>query len=143
MIKEMRYGITSALYEKFGEKYNIYIDSIEQGYHNPCFFVSLVDWFSDPLLMGRERVHTQYNITFFPENEEEPTDECYEMIQRLKDCLRMITLENGDIFRGTDMDAKVVDGLLQFYVTYNFETIEREDGDYMESYTERTKYGSK
>lgn len=141
MIKAIRYGIASTMYEKFGEKYNIYIDKIEQGYQNPCFFVSLVDWYSEPMLMGREKVHTQYNITFFPENEEEPTDECYEMIRNLKDCLRIITLENGDKFRGIDMDAKVVDGLLQFYVTYNFETIENESGDYMQSYTERTRYG--
>ena len=141
MIKEIRYGITNALYKMFGDYYNIYIDNVEQGYKNPCFFVSLVDWYSDPMIMGREKVHTQYNITFFPEHEDEPTDECYEMIQKLKQCLRMIETENGDIFRGIDMDAKVVDGLLQFYVTYNFETIESENGNYMESYTERTKYG--
>ena len=141
MIKAIRYGITSALYKLFGDEYNIYIDSVEQGYKNPCFFVSLVDWYSDSLIMGREKVHTQYNITFFPENEDEPTDECYEMIPKLKQCLRMIVTENGDIFRGIDMDAKVADGLLQFYVTYNFETIEKESDDFMESYTERTRYG--
>lgn len=142
MIKEIRNGITNALYEVFGDVYNIYLDSIEQGFENPCFFVSLVDWYSDPLIMGREKWHTQYNITFYPENEDEPTDECYEMIPKLRECLRMITLENGDVYRGIDMDAKVADGLLQFYVTYNFETIGTDSGDKMRSYTEGVYYGN-
>ena len=142
MISSIRKGIASALNEKFGEEYNVYFDEIEQGYENPCFFVYLVDWYSDELIMGREKVHTQFNVTFFPRNEEEPTEECYETIQKLKECLRMITLKDGDKHRGIDMDAKVVDGLVQFYVTYNFETIEREDGDSMESYEERIEHGN-
>ena len=143
MIKDIRYGITSALHAMFGDEYNIYIDSLEQGYENPCFFVDLVDWYSDELIMGREKVHTQFNVTFFPRNEDEPTDECLEMIPKLKSCLRMIAIENGDLFRGTDMDAKIVDGLVQFYVTYNFETIEKQESDNsMESYAERVIHGN-
>ena len=142
MIKEIRTGISDALNAKFGDTYNVYYDSIEQGFENPCFFVSLVDWYSDPLIMGREKVHTQFNVTFYPQNEDEPTDECYEMIPNLKECLRMITLENGDMLRGIDMDAKVADGLLQFYVTYNFETLEQTSGTAIEGYTERVNHGS-
>lgn len=143
MIKAIRYGITTALHAMFGDEYNIYIDKLEQGYENPCFFVSLVDWYSDELIMGREKVHTQFNVTFFPRNEDEPTDECYEMIPKLRECLRMIELENGDLHRGIDMDAKVADGLVQFYVTYNFETIEQQESDNsMESFTERVTHGS-
>ena len=141
MIKAIRNGIKDALNALFGDTHNVYYDGIEQGFENPCFFVSLVDWYSDPLIMGREKVHTQYNVTFYPQNEDEPTDECYEMIPKLRECLRMITLENGDIHRGIDMDAKVADGLLQFYVTYNFETIEKDSGNLMESYAERVNHG--
>ena len=141
MIKAIRDGMKDALNAKFGDTYNVYYDDIEQGFENPCFFVSLVDWYSDPLIMGREKVHTQYNVTFYPQNEDEPTDECYEMIPKLRECLRMITLENGDIHRGIDMDAKVVDGMVQFYVTYNFETIEKESDNFMASYAERVNHG--
>ena len=142
MIKDVRYGITSALYGTFGDDYNIYIDKVEQGFENPCFFVSLVDWYSDELIMGREKVHTQFNITYYPENEDEPTDECLDVIPKIKDCLRIIELENGDKMRGTDMDAKIVDGMVQFYVTYDFETIKEPSGTPMQSFTERTGNGS-
>ena len=142
MIIAIRNGIKDALVARFDESHNVYYDAVEQGFENPCFFISLVDWYSDPLIMGREKWHTQYNITFYPQNEDEPTDECYGMIPVLKELLRMITLENGDVLRGIDMDAKVADGLLQFYVTYKFETIERsESSDAIEGYTEGVNYG--
>ena len=142
MINSIRDGINSALYAKFGDEYNIYLDDLEQGYENPCFFVYLIDWYSDELIMKREKVHTQFAITFFPRNEDEPTVECYEIIPKLRECLRMITLENGDIHRGIDMDAKVVDGRVQFYVTYNFEMIEQEADNSMQGYTERINNGN-
>lgn len=138
MIKEVRYGIKDALYEKFGENYNIYIDKLEQGFENPCFFVSLVEWYTDELIMGRWKVHTQFNITFFPKNEDEPTDECLDAIQKIKECLHIIKLEDGTKIRGTDIEAKVIDGIVQFYVTYDFETIADISGTAMESFTERS-----
>lgn len=141
MVKEIMHGIGAALYAMFGDEYQVCIDRLEQGFNNPCFFVSLVDWYNDELIMGREKWHTQYNVTYFPENEDAPTDECLEMIPKIKDCLRILELESGDKMRGIDMDAKIVDGIVQFYVTYNFETISENSGTAMASYTERTNNG--
>jgi hypothetical protein len=143
MIKAIMHGIGNALYEEFGDDYQVCIDKLEQGFENPCFFVSLVDFYNDELIMGREKWHAQYNITYFPENEDEPTDECLEVIPKLKDLLRIVELENGDMVRGTDIDAKVVDGQVQFYVSYNFETINDNSVAKMQSYTERKGNGSK
>ncbi len=39
MERSIANGIAESLYKEFGDKYNIYTESIEQGLKRPCFFI--------------------------------------------------------------------------------------------------------
>ena len=62
--------------------------------------------------------------------------ECLEVMESLYDILSMINTGTEKI-RGTDMSGNIVDGVLQFQVTYAFSLLEAKDETNMEKFEVR------
>lgn len=120
-------AVGTALHEKFGEKCTIYAEETKQGFSTPCFFISCINP-SDRQLLGNANCHylasryyreNRFCIQYFPIDENNGRQESYDVTERLFDCLEEITVE-GDPLRGTKMNFEYVDGVLSFFVSYNF-----------------------
>lgn len=121
-------GITNAIYNEFGDDYNIYVDSQEQGANEPCFFVYLIDSREDEKTMGRYLQKNLYHITYFPKTEEaaraetgyyEPNKECQDVLRKLTEILRYVEISDGSLIRGTELNGQIADSQLSFYVHYD------------------------
>lgn len=120
-------AIATALNGEFGEEYTVYAEDVKQGLSEPCFFISCINP-SDRQLMGNANRHflaaryyreNRFCIQYFPLEENNGRQESYDKAERLFGCLEEITAD-GDIIRGTDMNFEYTDGILSFFVSYNF-----------------------
>lgn len=120
-------AIGTALNKEFGEKYTVYAEEVKQGLSEPCFFISCINP-SDRQLLGNANRHVlaaryyrenRFCIQYFPRDENNGRRESYGAAERLFECLEEITADD-DIVRGTDMNFEYSDGILSFFVNYNF-----------------------
>nr|WP_308742101.1 hypothetical protein [uncultured Anaerocolumna sp.] len=117
MIQKVIDGISIAVNTEFGDTYDIYTESIEQGLQEPCFSVFCLNPTNELFLNKRYFRTNQFCIQYFPLSEEKNT-ECNDVIERLHDCLELIKV-NGDLTRGTRMKSELIDGVLNFFVNYD------------------------
>ncbi len=84
----------------------------------PCFFISLNN-FSQKQITGKRYYREQrFTIKYCPATVNKNTEIC-QVADRLYDTLESILME-ADLFRGSKMSCEVVEGVLLFYVNYNF-----------------------
>jgi hypothetical protein len=116
MINSIVAGISTALYDTFGEKYEIFGEKIEQDLKEPCFFISCLSP-SHTQFLGKRYFRTNnFCIQYFPETDTKR--ECWEVAESMEDCLEIIHVD-GLLWRGTKMHYEVVDGVLNFFVNYD------------------------
>lgn len=130
MINKIIDGISIALNAEFGDNYKIYTESIEQGLKEPCFSIVCLNP-TNNLFMGKRYFRTnQFCIHYFPEGEDKIA-ECMDVIDRLYEALEFIKM-GEDKQMGTQMHGEVHDGVLDFFVNYDFFTRKVEDVTTME-----------
>lgn len=117
MINEIIDGISVAINSEFGDHYEIYTESVEQGLTEPCFSILCLNPTIGQVLGKRYFRRNQFCIHYFPSSNERKS-ECHSVIERLMDALEIITV-SGDLCRGTDMHGEVVDDVLSFFVNYD------------------------
>lgn len=134
-------AIAAALNGEFGEEYAVYAEEVKQGLSEPCFFISCINP-SDRQLMGNANRHflaaryyreNRFCIQYFPLEENNGRQESYDKAERLFGCLEEITAD-GDIIRGTDMNFEYTDGILSFFVSYNFFVYKTREPTVMEKF---------
>ena len=137
MIYKIIDGISEAINQEFGDGYDIYTESIEQGLEEPCFSILCLNPTNDLFLGKRYKRINQFMIQFFPASDEK-NKECNTVMERLFDCLEIITVQ-GDLTRGTKMNGEMVDGVLNFQVNYDMFVYKVESLDNkMDSYSVKT-----
>lgn len=117
MINKIIDGISVAINSEFGDPYEIYTESIEQGLVEPCFSILCLNPTINQKLGKRYFRRNQFCIHYFPSSDEKRS-ECQAVIERLMNALEIITVD-GDLCRGTDMHGEVVDNVLSFFVNYD------------------------
>lgn len=117
MINKIIDGISVAINSEFGDPYEIYTESIEQGLTEPCFSILCLNPTIDQKLGNRYFRTNQFCVHYFPSSDEKRS-ECHSVLERLMDALEIITV-NGDLCRGTGMHGEVVDNVLSFFVNYD------------------------
>ena len=127
MTRLIRTAVTDRIHERFGDGYEIEIESKEQGFTTPCFFVQMLETQEIAKPMNRYLLINPVKIVYFPKSEYAPMDECYGVQSDLKDILHYITLEDGTILRGTDIRTTIVGKQLHAFVNYDFYATK--DGD--------------
>ena len=71
----------------------------------------------------------QFCIHYFPKSNE-PNAECLEIVEDLYDILEMIEID-GDLVHGTEMSNEIDDGVLHFFVNYDFFELRKPDEGYV------------
>ena len=117
MIDKIIDGICVAIGSEFGDQYEIYTESIEQGLIEPCFSILCLNPTISQVLGKRYFRTNQFCIHYFPSSNEKRS-ECHAVMDRLVSALEIITVD-GDKCRGTSMKCEVVDDVLSFFVNYD------------------------
>ena len=117
MINKIIDGISVAINSEFGDSHEIYTEAVEQGLSDGSFSILCLNPTSKQFLGKRHFRTNKFCIHYFPKSNE-PRSECQGVIERLMDCLELITVE-GDLVRGTSMNSEIVDGVLSFFVNYD------------------------
>lgn len=117
MINKIIDGISVTINSEFGDPYEIYTESIEQGLVEPCFSILCLNPTINQVLGKRYFRKNQFCIHYFPSSDEKMF-ECHTVAEKLMNCLEIITVD-GDQCRGTDMEYQILDNVLSFTVNYN------------------------
>lgn len=138
MINDLTKGIAMALHEEFGGHYEIYTENVEQDLSEPCFLITCVSPKSEQFLGRRYLREHLFLVQYFPENAEEPRQECMDAQDRLYEALEFIMVD-GRLRNGRGMEGEFLDGVLHFQVKYDFFVERGETGEWMEALSQRTE----
>ena len=128
MINEIVKGISRAIYDEFGNGYAIYKENIPQNFTEPCFSIVHIRSSNDLKLTNRYMRRNLFDIHYFPEDGRNEKEQMYNVAERLFLCLEHIfVLDN--MCRGAKMSPEIVDGVLHFFVNYDFFVTRQSDGD--------------
>ena len=119
MVNDIIAGISNALYNEFG--YENHMEEIKQDLEEPCFFISALNPSAREYPGGRCRRDNSFVIQYFPESEGHAASECYSVAERMLKCLGLISVQ-GQLLHGSSMNYRVTDGVLSYFVDYNFFT---------------------
>lgn len=111
-------AISIALNAEFDGKCKAHMEEIKQGLKPPCFFIVSLSPTNELFLGKRYFKSNPFCIQYFPESAKKQR-ECNAVAERMNWCLEYITVD-GDKCRGTKMHHEVVDGVLNFFVNYDF-----------------------
>lgn len=131
MINSIIESISISLYTEFGDDYTIYTESIEQGLQEPCFFVFCINPTNQLFLGKRYFRENGFCIQYFPKDENQAKQEGNAVAERLYSCLEYISVSRK-LLRGTKMKYQIVDGVLNFFVNYDFFVYKTVDLNIME-----------
>ena len=133
MINAVIYGISTALNTEFGSSYKIYMEEVKQDLKESCFFI-LCSNSARKLFAGKRYLNQNiFCIQYFPETEN-VYQECNQIMERLYDCLEYIFLSAEEkTLRGTQMNGKIVENVLNFFVNYDFFTYKTGEEETMEA----------
>lgn len=139
MINDIIKGISVKLNQAFGADYKIYVEDIKQGLVEPCFSIVALEPSQSAKLPNRYFRSYPFDIHYFPESNNKPKAEMYEVGEKLLIELEYITVLDN-LCRGTKMRYELVDGVLHFFVNYDlFVKKEVDQGVYMENLTSNIK----
>lgn len=122
MVNDVISAVSNALYDEFGNEYRIYADNVEQNLVRPCFFINTIRPAQLSGSIGRTKMSVPMVIQYFPTSIGKRL-ECYAVSDKLFRCLKYPEY-NDVMFRGTDLKFDINDDKLNFYVQYNFFTVD-------------------
>lgn len=122
MINQVVDGIVNALYDTFGNEYARYTEDTEQ-INEPCFIIRCIDAANSRIINNRFRRTHQCMVQYFCDSAEKYYT-CDEMTTQLYDALEYIVVDDC-LTMASSMDATVVDGVLNFEVSYDFDVIKQ------------------
>lgn len=128
MVNSILNAVTTQLGKTFGDSYRYYVEDVEQGLKEPCFTVDVL------IPLQRSRSPILYDRTmpivvhYFSDSENNHKKDCYVMAERIVECLEYLPFKDTFI-RGEDISWKIVDDVLQVFMTYKFIT---KNADYIQ-----------
>lgn len=135
MVNSEANGIVTSISQKIDEafnqkydKYAIYGEEIKQGLQEPCFFIKILKSSIKHVLGKRYFLSQSFDIHYFPENDLNTEKEMLEIADNLYDALEYVDWE-GDLVRGTNMNYKIIDDVLHFFVDYNYYILKNQTKD--------------
>lgn len=119
MIASIMQSISCSIHAEFGDTCKIYAEEVKQGLKEPCFFISCISPTNRLFFNRRYLREHPFCIQYFPADESRAKEECYEVLERLYSCLEWIKNQSGDTMMGTKMRSEFIDGILNFFVSYD------------------------
>ena len=128
MINATIEGISRAIYGEFGSDYEIYKEEIPQGFKEPCFSIVHIMGTSDAKLPNRYLRTNRFDVHYFPKSGRNEKSDMHDVAERLFLCLEYINVLDNSC-RGTKMSPEIVEGVLHFFVSYDFFVKKQLDDD--------------
>ncbi|WP_407647659.1 phage tail terminator family protein [Clostridium brassicae] len=119
-INDLRIGINNVLDKEF-PNITIYNEKIEQDFEEPCFFVKILSSEQDKELNIRYKKNVFFDIHYFSDKEDINSD-CLNMADKFYDLLEYVQV-NDNLYRATNMTHEVIDGVLHFFLQFNYKVI--------------------
>lgn len=124
-------GISKSIYTVFGDDYEIYTSEVEQGLQEPCFLIICISPSQSKLSGNMYDRQQLIDVHYFPKDKINSSEEMNNVYDTLLEALEVIEV-NGDLIRGSNMNAKTQSGVLHFFVEYNYHMIKETKKEYME-----------
>lgn len=119
MIKSVMDAITDAIYQEFGDGYQVDTKEVTQGLTEPCFLIKPLRATDRPFRGERRALTNTFSIHYFAENREDRS-ECLQMFTRINDCLECVEM-NGHPIMASELEMDTIDdGVMTIHVSYNF-----------------------
>lgn len=116
-------SVLAALDQNF-PNINTYSEESDQGFEQPYFYVKLLPVLQNQLLGKRYQRNHSFNIHYFAGSNEA----LHDMAEHLYDKLELISVD-GSLVRGSGMHHEIVDGVLHWFVAYNFHVMRSVEPD--------------
>lgn len=129
-------AVSTAVYNAFGDDYEIYTDRVTQGLHEPCFLVSCLSGMRGVDLGRRYSRTAQFSVQYFPRVEGDST-EINEVLERLLETLETIEAD-GCLLHGKDITGTPHDGMLTVTASYDGFVLREETLPDMDSLSTQT-----
>lgn len=137
MINKVIEAISKNLYTEFG--YKVHMEEIKQGLQEPCFFIQCLNPAFRRFLGERYLRNNQFAIQYFPQSKNAYQRECNQVAETLIWLLKWITLDGEKTpIQGTEMNYEITEGVLHFFVNYDFFVRREIEKDEMETMTDET-----
>ncbi|MEG6521135.1 phage tail terminator family protein [Desulfotomaculum sp. 1211_IL3151] len=117
IVNDVREAVIAALNQHFPD-IEIYGEEIKQGFEEPCFFVKLFPVAQDREFGRRYKRYHSFDIHYFAATNED----MHVMAERLYEHMEYIKVSGGTA-RGKKLRHEIVDGVLHFFVDYDFHII--------------------
>ena len=130
MVNKIIKGISKALYEEFGDTYEIFTEDVEQGLQPPCFFIQCINPKISRFRGNRYYRENQFVIQYFAENESY-RQECFNVLDRMYTALEFVEVDGYPVL-GKGIDSNIFDGVLTFTINYDMFVIVEKDIEKME-----------
>lgn len=119
------------------EGYTIYIENVEQGLKQPCFFIYCKNY-RDELYRGkRYKLGTDIVIEYIPsETDSKTNSNVNKVLSKLYDITEVIEVE-GNILRGINRTVDNTEGGIVFNVSYEYFYYRQEEKEEMEKLKEK------
>ena len=129
-------AVSTAVYNAFGDGYEIYTDRVTQGLQEPCFLVSCLSG-TRGVDLGRRYARTrQFSVQYFPRVEGDSA-EINDVLERLLEALETIEAD-GCLLHGKDVAGTPHDGMLTVTAIYDGFVLREEALPDMDSLTTQT-----
>ena len=139
MLNETIEAIAITLHGVFGDGYEIYRDSVQQGLQEPCFLIGILKPEITPIIGNRLMERNPFDIQYFPNKQGDHT-ELFMVAKKLMLSLDFLTLQNGDKLRGIHMSYEIIDHVLHFFVQYSVHMQAQTQKTYMETLQQNWKH---
>lgn len=93
-------------------QYDVYTESIEQGFAEPCFAIHQLTADITPYPNHLTEIVQHFDVRFFPEGER-PREQCRAVAETLTFLLRRLAS-----LRGSGLSWEITDDVLHFFVSY-------------------------
>ncbi|WP_396336554.1 phage tail terminator family protein [Clostridium tetani] len=119
-INDLRIGINNILDREF-PNITIYGEEIKQGFEEPCFFIKVLNSAQEKEINARYKKNLYFDIHYFTDKDDVNSD-CLDMTDRLYDVFEYVQVGNN-LYRSTGMTHEVIDGVLHFFLQFNYHVI--------------------
>lgn len=136
MINKIVDGIAIKVNKEFGDDYSIYTETVKQGLQEPCFFITPISPKMQQEIKGRYSYTSKFAIDYIPKNDNTKY-ECNEVLFKLYRVLELIEIKDFNdekkLIKGRNMDAKLIDDMLHFFVNYDCKVFVHKESEKMEN----------
>ncbi len=119
-------------------KCSVFLEALPQGFKAPCFFIREIKRSCARTVGERFHERVEVGISYYPKNKLNAREECHTVAKALFGLLEFVGTDEG-LIRGIDKRSEVENGVLSFFVSFEFFTVNKKDAEKME----RLEYASR